>query len=56
MKLSTTRKQDDFGANVELINLLSNFYLLAQVGDKATLSAKAGKLSPEKQRLLRIYT
>ena len=37
--IPTARKQDDFGANVELIGLLSNFYLLAHVGDKPTLQA-----------------
>ena len=31
-KISNARKQDDFGANVELISWLSNFYLLARVG------------------------
>ena len=29
---SNARKQDDFGANIELISWLSNFYLLAFVG------------------------
>ena len=43
---SNARKQDDFWANVELISWLSNFYLLARVGDRITLNTNANQMSP----------